>query len=265
VSVPTILETIVTVKEREVATRKNLCSLDQIKSMLPENRCRGFVQSLQGKAQLTGSGVIAEIKRASPSKGIIRTNFNPAKIAMQYQRAGAACLSVLTDSEFFKGSDDFLRQVSNESTLPVLRKDFVIDEYQIYEARVLGADCILLIVAILDEFQLSRFFHIATEIGLDVLIEVHNEDELQQALKVSPRLIGINNRNLHNFDTSLDTTLRLLSMIPDDCFVVTESGIASAADVGVMHDHGVMGFLVGEAFMREEDPGSALKNLFYSS
>lgn len=263
-SIPTVLERIVEVKHTEVAARKALCSQEALQRMLPKQPCRGFVQSLLNHAEQSGSGIIAEIKRASPSKGVIRENFEPSVIAEQYQQAGAACLSVLTDIEFFKGADEYLKQAATASTLPILRKDFVVDEYQIYEARVLGADCILLIAAILTDTQLSQFFQVATSIGLDVLVEVHNEDELKRALSVSPSLIGINNRNLHNFETSLETTIRLLQGIPDDCFVVTESGIHTQEDVSLMHQHHVKGFLVGEAFMRADNPGHELKHLFYS-
>lgn len=263
-SIPTVLERIVEVKRSEVAARKALCAQTVLEGMLPQSSCRGFVKSLLDHASNSGSGIIAEIKKASPSKGVIREHFEPALIAKQYQNAGAACLSVLTDIEFFKGSDDYLKQAAEASTLPILRKDFVIDEYQIYEARVLGADCILLIAAILSDDQLSQFYQVATSIGLDVLVEVHDEVELERALKVSPTLIGINNRNLHNFETSLNTTTRLLRDIPENCFVVTESGIHTSNDVALMHEHQVTGFLVGEAFMRADNPGDELKRLFYA-
>lgn len=263
-SIPTVLERIVEVKHAEVAARKALCSQETLQRMLPDHPCRGFVQSLLDRAEQSGSGIIAEIKRASPSKGVIREHFEPSVIAEQYEQAGAACLSVLTDIDFFKGSDEYLKQAATASTLPILRKDFVVDEYQIYEARVLGADCILLIAAILTDQQLSHFFQLATSIGLDVLVEVHDEGELKRALNVSPSLIGINNRNLHNFETSLETTTRLLQSIPDNCFVVTESGIHTREDVSLMHQHHVKGFLVGEAFMRADNPGDELKRLFYA-
>ncbi|MFT7673847.1 MAG: indole-3-glycerol phosphate synthase, partial [Gammaproteobacteria bacterium] len=206
--------------------------------------------------------VIAEIKKASPSKGVIREDFRPAEIAQSYALSGATCLSVLTDVDFFQGHDDYLGMAREACSLPVIRKDFVVDEYQVYEARVLGADCILLIVAALSDDQLKCFYDLAIAIGLDVLVEVHNVAELDRALILGLSLIGINNRNLRTFETSLDTTIDLLSRVPDGCLVVTESGIHTIDDVHRMQSHGVNAFLVGEAFMRAGDPGSEMSRLF---
>jgi indole-3-glycerol phosphate synthase len=223
------------------------------------------VAQLKNRAAELGAGVIAEVKKASPSKGIIREHFVPREIARSYEDNGAACLSVLTDIAFFKGSDDYLKQVREEVSLPILRKDFVVDAYQIWESRLLGADCILLIVAILSDEQLADFHHLAKTLGMDVLIEVHDADELASALRVNPSLVGINNRNLHNFETSLATTISLLEHIPEGCTVVTESGIHTAADVALMRENKVSAFLVGEAFMRAEHPGQQLATLFFTA
>lgn len=209
------------------------------------------------------AAVIAEIKKASPSKGIIRKDFYPAEIAKSYEAGGATCLSVLTDRDYFQGSEVYLQQARAACSLPVIRKDFLIDPYQIYEARVIGADCVLLIVASLEKSQLMDLNELALEIGLDVLIEVHDEAELDVALQTSNRLIGINNRNLHTFETNLDTTLKLLNKIDDQRIVVTESGILATQDVELMRSSGVNAFLVGEAFMRAEEPGESLRKLFF--
>ena len=202
------------------------------------------------------------MKRASPSRGLIRDDFDPAAIATSYEAAGAACLSVLTDEAFFRGSDEHLAKARAASKLPLLRKDFVIDEYQVFEARDLGADCVLLIAAALDPEQLASFTALAAQLGFDALVEVHNEHELDGALKVAPPLLGINNRDLRTFDTSLETTLSLLSRVPAGTTVVTESGIRTREDIRSMRDAGVEAFLVGEAFMRANDPGTALRELF---
>jgi indole-3-glycerol phosphate synthase len=206
--------------------------------------------------------VIAEIKKASPSKGIIRANFDPVEIAKSYAEAGATCLSVLTDIDFFQGFDAYLVDARNACDLPVIRKDFIVDAYQVYEARVMGADCILLIVAALDDAKLTELSDLAAELGLDVLVEVHDEAELERALKLPNKLVGINNRNLRTFETSLDTTLSMLDKIPDDRLVVTESGIHTPEDIKLMRDNNVNCFLVGEAFMVAEDPGEKLRELF---
>ena len=203
-----------------------------------------------------------EIKKASPSKGVIREHFEPAEIARSYERSGASCLSVLTDRDFFQGSDHFLQAARDACSLPVLRKDFMVDPYQIYEARMIGADCILLIVSALSDQQLSEFNALAQSLGMDVLAEVHGIDELERALPLPGAILGINNRNLHTFEVSLNNTFELLNLIPDSRLVVTESGIHTKQDVESMVRHNVTSFLVGEAFMRQEDPGAGLRTLF---
>ena len=206
--------------------------------------------------------MIAEIKKASPSKGILRADFDPVAIAKSYASAGACCLSVLTDRKFFQGSEEFLTSAREASGLPVLRKDFIIDPYQVYEARLIGADCVLLIVAALGDASLAELLILARDLGMDVLVEVHDESELERALRVDARLIGINNRDLRSFETRLETTLRLLDQIPNDRLVVTESGIHTRDDVSLMRSNGVSVFLVGEAFMKADDPGERLRDLF---
>lgn len=230
-----------------------------------EYKTRGFVKSIENKISAGQSAVIAEIKKASPSKGLIRENFIPSEIAQSYERGGAACLSVLTDIDFFQGSDRYLQEARNACQLPVLRKDFVIDPYQIYEARLIGSDAILLIVACLSDTQLSEFTALASELNMDVLVEVHDEEELQRALKLPTRLMGINNRNLRTFETTLNTTISLLDQIPDDRIVVTESAIHLPQDVSLMRQHQVNAFLVGESFMRADQPGEKLAELFSHS
>ena len=223
---------------------------------------RGFVEAIKARINSGESAVIAEIKKASPSKGVMRDNFKPAEIAVSYENGGASCLSVLTDIDFFQGCDEYLQQARSACSLPVLRKDFMIDAYQVYEARAMGADCILLIVAVLDDAQLSELAELAHQLGMDVLVEVHDAEELQRALHLNTTLVGINNRDLRTFETSLQTTLSLLATIPDDRIVVTESGIHTPADVALMRDNNVHAFLVGEAFMRVDEPGEKLKALF---
>jgi indole-3-glycerol phosphate synthase len=224
---------------------------------------RNFVGAIQHKMANQQAAVIAEIKKASPSKGVLRDNFIPADIAQSYAEHGAACLSVLTDAQFFQGSVDYLKQARASCDLPVLRKDFMVDAYQVYESRAMGADCILLIAACLDDAQMKDFEAIARSLDMAVLVEVHDDAELARALKLKTPLIGINNRNLHTFEVSLDTTLGMLKDVPPDRILVTESGISSAADVEKMREAQVHAFLVGEAFMRAADPGQALSELFH--
>ena len=259
----TILDRIIARKRQEVADRQSKRSIEELHAMLKDqDPTRGFSDRLIAQAATQKSAVIAEIKRASPSKGLLRADFQPALHAEQYEKAGASCLSVLTDQDFFQGSDDDLKAARGACSLPVIRKDFMVDPYQIIESRALGADCILLIVAALNDADLRSLHETALSIGLDVLIEVHDERELHRALELDNRLIGINNRNLHTFETKLEVTLDLLDQIPDDRLLITESGILQAKDVELMHVHGVYGFLVGEAFMRQPDPGVALTGLF---
>ena len=258
-----VLQRILARKQEEVSARREQVSLFELKtrsaSMPPP---RGFADAIEAKIAMGQPAVIAEIKKASPSKGVIRADFDPVAIARSYEAGGAACLSVLTDIDFFHGSDDDLRQARAACALPVLRKDFIVDASQLYEARVMGADCVLLIAAALDDARLSEFAFIAGELGMDVLVEIHDLDELERALPVPARLLGINNRDLRSFDVRLQATLDLQPMVPADRVLVTESGIRTPADVAVMRDAGVHAFLVGEAFMREPDPGAALRGLF---
>ncbi|WP_237059472.1 indole-3-glycerol phosphate synthase TrpC [Microbulbifer sediminum] len=262
-STPTILKTIVERKWQEVAERKARMSQAAVRGLAEQQpACRGFVDAIEGRIAAGEAAVIAEIKKASPSKGVIRPDFIPAEIASSYARGGAACLSVLTDVDFFQGADEYLQQARNAVRLPVLRKDFTVDPYQVFEARAIGADCILLIAACLDDAQMRDLNALATELGLDVLVEVHNRAELERALALPNRLVGINNRNLHTFEVQLETTFKLLDLIPDDRIVVTESGIHTTDDVAAMRGHNVNAFLVGEAFMREEEPGRKLMEMF---
>lgn len=223
---------------------------------------RPFVGAIEDKIRQGKAAVIAEIKKASPSKGVLREDFRPAEIAQSYEQHGAACLSVLTDRDFFQGGEEYLIEARAACQLPVIRKDFIIDPYQVVEARAIGADCILLIVAALEDAQMQELMRLAHELGMDVLVEVHDAEELQRALRLDTRLIGINNRNLRTFETSLNTTLDLLDQITNDRIVVTESGILKPEDVKLMRDHQVNAFLVGEAFMRADDPGAELAKLF---
>ena len=263
-SLPTILENIVARKYDEVKENRAKVSLDELQRLAADaSATRGFAQALRQRAEARTPAVIAEVKKASPSKGVIRENFNPAEIAVSYQQGGAACLSVLTDIDFFQGSPEYLQQARAACDLPVIRKDFLVDPYQVIEARAMGADCVLLIVASLEDGQMAELNAAAVEQGLDVLVEVHDRAELDRALELDTPLVGINNRNLHNFEVSLNTTLELLGQIPGDRLAVTESGILSRADVELMLDHDVYSFLVGEAFMRAPDPGAELKRLFF--
>jgi indole-3-glycerol phosphate synthase len=261
-----ILDKIVTSKIDEIEQDKKSISLTELKNHNKINTsCRNFVEAILKKHSQKKSGVIAEIKKASPSKGIIREIFEPVSIARSYEKGGAACLSILTDKHFFQGDLSYLNLVKNEVSLPILRKDFIIDPYQIYQAKAFGADCILLIVAILSDQQLSEFEQLAMDLDLSVLVEAHNEKELRSALKLKTPLIGINNRNLKTFDVSLETTISLIKFIGNDRIVVTESGIFTENDVSEMKSHGVNTFLIGESFMREEEPGEALAKMFRSS
>lgn len=258
-----ILKRILARKAEEVAERSVRVPPAELKARITDaSPPRGFANAIAKRIQLGEPAVIAEVKKASPSKGVIRADFDAAAIARSYELGGAACLSVLTDVDFFQGSDAYLQQARAACALPVLRKDFVVDAYQVFEARMLGADCVLLIVAALDDGQLSEFAFIADQLGMDVLLEVHDLDELERSLQVPARLLGINNRNLRTFEVSLDNTLALKDAVPADRVLVTESGILAPADVTRMRDAGVNAFLVGEAFMRAPDPGSALRHMF---
>lgn len=260
---PTVLNRIIDQKFEEVAERSARRPIAQLQAEIASaSQPRGFVAAMEAKLAAGQSAVIAEIKKASPSKGVIREDFHPAEIARSYEQGGAACLSVLTDADFFQGSEAYLQQAREACSLPVIRKDFIVDPYQVYEARAIAADCILLIAAALDDAQLAQLNALAHELGMDVLIEVHNAEELQRILPLGNRLVGINNRNLHNFETSLDNTFSLLAQIDENRIVVTESGIHSADDVAAMRQHNVDAFLVGEAFMRAAEPGEKLAELF---
>jgi indole-3-glycerol phosphate synthase len=261
---PDILNRINARKREEIAHRKQAAPLDQLKVQAQtQGEARGFANALAAKIASGEAAVIAEIKKASPSKGVLREDFHPAAIAASYESGGAACISVLTDRDFFQGSEAYLKEARAACSLPVIRKDFIIDEYQVYEARAMDADCILLIAASLDDQQLKNLNDLAHFLGMDVLVEVHDAAELERALQLPNRLIGINNRNLRTFEVSLGATLDLLKQIPDDRIVVTESGIHVVDDVKLMRNNAVNAFLVGEAFMRADDPGAKLAELFY--
>ncbi len=260
---PDILKKIVARKWQEIEARAGQVPLSELRSRLRDaDAPRGFAAALDARIAAGGPGVIAEIKKASPSRGVLREDFRPAEIARSYASHGATCLSVLTDVDFFQGADAYLQQARAACDLPVIRKDFIVDPYQVYEARAMSADCILLIVACLDDERLAQLNALAHDLGMDVLVEVHDGEELDRALRLDNRLLGINNRNLRTFEVSLDTTLALLPAIPDDRLVVTESGIHTPDDVRLMREHHVHGFLVGEAFMRADDPGARLAELF---
>ncbi len=260
---PDILQSILARKVGEIREHSARLSLDELAARCADLPApRPFADAIEQTIARGDAAVIAEIKKASPSKGVIRADFDPAAIARSYERGGATCLSVLTDVDFFQGADAYLQQARAACALPVLRKDFVIDPYQVYEARALGADCILLIVAALDDAALLELSLLAAELDMDVLVEVHDGAELERALDIPSRLIGINNRNLRTFDVSLDTTLALKDRVPADRILVTESGIATSADVARLRTAGVHAFLVGETFMRADDPGAALHELF---
>lgn len=262
-----ILQKILAVKADEVAAAKKRQDFASLRREVEGNKearsqLRGFEESLRAKISAGHAGVIAEVKKASPSKGVLRPDFKPAEIAASYAQHGAACLSVLTDEQFFQGAPEYLKQARAACSLPVLRKDFMIDPYQVYEARAWGADCILLIVAALDHGLMAELEACAHDLGMSVLVEVHDAEELTAALRLKTALLGINNRNLRTFETSLQTTIGLLSRISSDKLVVTESGILAPDDVKRMRDADVHAFLVGEAFMRAPDPGVELARLF---
>lgn len=258
-----ILNKILATKAEEIAAAQARMPLAEVQALAEQQApARDFVGAIRSKIAAGKAAVIAEIKKASPSKGVIRADFRPADIAASYEQGGAACLSVLTDEQYFQGSADYLKQARAACKLPVLRKDFMIDEYQVYEARAMGADCILLIAAALTLAQMQQLESIAHSLGMAVLVEVHNGEELEQALQLSTPLLGINNRNLRTFEVTLDTTLGLLNSISADKIVVTESGIFTADDVKLMRDHAVHTFLVGEAFMRQDNPGAELSKVF---
>ncbi|MBC7788142.1 MAG: indole-3-glycerol phosphate synthase TrpC [Methylophilaceae bacterium] len=258
-----ILNKILATKLQEVTASKILAPLEVLKTAaLAMSKPRDFIGAIQAKTAAGHAAVIAEIKKASPSKGVIRADFQPAEIAKSYEKGGAACLSVLTDVEYFQGHADYLKQARVACNLPVLRKDFMIDSYQVYEARAMGADCILLIAAAIDLAKMRELESVAHALGMTVLVEVHNGEELDLALQLTTPLLGINNRNLRTFDVTLDTTLGLLNRIPVDKMVVTESGIFTSADVSLMRENNVHTFLVGEAFMRQPEPGVELAKVF---
>jgi len=271
---PDILHRILDRKLEEIAERSRRRTLDDLAARIADlEDTRGFVAAIDARLHDGNPAVIAEIKKASPSKGLIRADFDPATIARSYEAGGATCLSVLTDADFFQGHEDFVKQARDACSLPILRKDFIIDEYQVYEARVIGADCILLIVAafgnkepdgdvIFDEDRLTELSLLAAELDLDVLVEVHNEEELEIALGMPAPLIGVNNRNLRTFETSLGTSLKLKDRVGPETAIVAESGIHTTEDVRRLREAGIHTFLVGEAFMRAPDPGAELQKLF---
>lgn len=263
------LQRILATKAQEVTTDKKFIPLpimrERAETCIYRNKQHDFIAALKTKIEQKQSAVIAEVKKFSPSKGVLRPYYLPAEIAQSYARNGAACISVLTDQHFFQGRPEHLQQVRSQCTLPILRKDFLIDEYQIYEAALWGADCILLIAAALDKSRLLAFEALANELGLSVLVEVHNEIEIERALRLKTPLIGINNRNLHTFQVSIDTTLELMSLIPSDRLIVTESGIMTRSDINELLAAGIEAFLVGETLIRAPDPGEALHNLFFNT
>ena len=263
-----ILHTILQRKQIEVAERSALVSQATLAQLATQaDAPRGFVAAMRAKVANGEAAVIAEIKKASPSKGLLRADFRPAEIAQSYAQGGAACLSVLTDHDFFQGNEAYLQQARAACALPVIRKDFLIDAYQVYEARAIAADCILLIVSALDDAKLRELHDLARQLGMDVLVEVHDREEMHRALALtddwSHTLLGINNRSLRTFEVTLDTTLNMLDMLPAGAMLVTESGIHSRDDVALMRRHSVNAFLVGEAFMRADEPGAKLKELFF--
>ncbi len=262
-SIATILEKIIARKHQEISEAKRLTSLAELRDrQQSQEPVRGFERAIAQRVAQEQFAVIAEIKKASPSKGVIRQDFDPAAIAQSYQQAGAACLSVLTDRDFFQGSEAHFISARNACTLPMIRKDFIVHAWQLEEARAMGADCVLLIAAALEQRLMRDLYQQAKDMGMDVLIEVHDAAELQRSLQLGNRLMGVNNRDLHSFEVSLQTTLDLRSYLGPEHILVTESGIASRQDVELMREHGVYAFLVGESFMRQPDPGAALQELF---
>ena len=260
---PDILKKIVSRKHEEIDEGIKRVPLDRMIELASNaNETRGFYNALYSKVSQKKSGIIAEIKKASPSKGVLRENFDPVEIAKSYESGGASCLSILTDRDFFQGDPLFLIKARAAVSIPVIRKDFIVEQYQVYESRAMGADCILLIASCLKDSELKNLSQLASSLGMDTLVEVHDRDELHRALKLELPMLGINNRNLRNFEVSLQTTIDLLSDIGDDKLVITESGITSKMDVELMHNHNVFGFLIGEAFMRDSNPGQKLKEFF---
>jgi len=254
-----ILTKILDTKKQEIKKgNKQMDIADFLKLIKEMPKCRGFYQAIKSKLETKQTTIIAEIKKASPSKGLISKNFNPETTAVSYEKAGAACLSVLTDVEYFQGHNDYLKQAKQAVKIPVLRKDFIIDAWQVYQSRVLGADCILLIVAALGDPQLYELTILAQSLGMDVLMEVHDHDELHRALNTPAKLIGINNRNLKTFVTSLETSVDVAKEVPNDRIVISESGIHSIQDITMLQNNGINTFLIGEAFMRKDNPGAEL-------
>jgi indole-3-glycerol phosphate synthase len=261
--IPDILKKIVARKQEEVAESINRLSIEKMIELANNaDTPRGFYNSLNKKVIERQSGIIAEIKKASPSKGVLREDFDPVEIAKSYEDGGATCLSILTDRDFFQGDPLYLIKARAAVSIPVIRKDFIIQPYQVYESRTMGADCILLIVSCLNDDEIKHLSDLALSLNMDVLVEAHDLNELRRALKLDLPMIGINNRNLRNFEVSLQTTIDLLSEISDDKLVITESGITSRADVELMHKNNVFGFLIGEAFMKHSNPGQKLKEFF---
>ena len=260
---PDILKKIIVRKEQEVLQAKDLISPDEIMEKAYDNRnTRDFFKALKDKADLKQNAIIAEIKKASPSKGVLRENFNPVEIAKSYEDHGAACLSVLTDKDFFQGDNQYLIDARSAVSIPVLRKEFIIEPYQVFESRVLGADCILLIAACLNDSQMEDLAMLAITLKMDVLVEVHDLEELKRTMQLRLPMIGINNRNLRTFEVSLKTTIDLLQELDDETLVITESGILTSDDVSLMRENNIHSFLVGEAFMRQDNPGKALQEIF---
>ncbi len=261
-----VLDKIVATKRQEVAMGQQQQSFDDFRKIIDQQMpCRGFIRAIEAKQKQNLPAVIAEVKKASPSKGVIREDFNPVEIAQSYLQGGASCLSVLTDQQYFKGSDEYLIQVRDAVNLPVLRKDFMIDPWQIYQSKAMGADCVLLIVACLDDDSLSTLYNLAVRLGMDVLMEVHDLGELHRALATPAQLIGINNRNLKTFETSLETSQNLKHVIDNHPgqkrIVVSESGIHRSADIEFLEDLDIHTFLIGESFMRHANPGEQLQKL----
>ncbi len=263
-AMPSILEKIVAEKQQEVAQRSRKMPIELLENLIIEqnNVPRGFYNAMLKQREQGLPAVIAEIKKASPSKGIIRDEFDPLDIALDYEKHGATCLSVLTDEAFFQGSDSFLDIAREATKLPVLRKDFIIDEYQVFEARMIGADCVLLIAACLTHDQMYQLTRLAYDLGMDVLVEVHDLDDLDKTAGLPVRMIGINNRNLHTFEVDLSVSFDLSLMIPSEVLVITESGISTPEEVRLLMSAGISGFLVGESLMRSDSPGEKLQELF---